>query len=288
MSDSSLTVSWFKTFGYISCYQALAFSNDLKLAHYTHIKPYHTFAAQMVATLIFTFVSAGILNFQMSFKDVCTKNAQFGFTCPGHNTFFTSAVFWGTLSPKRLFGPGRRYNLMLLGFPIGIMLPIGEFPHALRCSRLTLSPLSSPKEVPQVRATTTDPPRHDSVSLEGVSISRALLTNYRAGPALWGSPYNLGNFFPNVPVVWFSWQYLRRKYPGFWAKYNFVVAAAFPAGIAIAAVVIFFALQLPAGGLAIDWWGNSVVGAGCDGGCPLLEIPEIGYFGDAPGSGKFI
>lgn len=109
-----------------------------------------------------------------------------------------------------------------------------------------------------------------------------------AGPALWGSPYNIGNFFPNVPVVWFSWQYLRRKYPGFWAKYNFVVAAAFPAGIAIAAVVIFFALQLPAGGLSIDWWGNNVVGEGCDKGCPLLEVPEIGYFGDAPGSGKFI
>jgi hypothetical protein len=78
------------------------------------------------------------------------------------------------------------------------------------------------------------------------------------------------------------------KNPGSGTKYNFVVAAAFPAGIAIAAVVIFFALQLPAGGLKIDWWGNNVVGAGCDGGCPLLEIPEIGYFGDAPGSGNFI
>jgi hypothetical protein len=109
-----------------------------------------------------------------------------------------------------------------------------------------------------------------------------------AGPALWGSPYNLGNFFPNVPVVWFSWQYIRKRYPGFWAKYNYIVAAAFPAGIAIAAVVIFFALQLPAGGLSIDWWGNSVVGEGCDGGCPLLDIPDVGYFGDAPGSGKFI
>lgn len=117
---------WFKTFGYISCYQALAFTNDLKLAHYTKIPPYYTFAMQMVATLIFTFVSAGILNFQMSFKDVCTAKAAFGFTCPGHNTFFTSAVFWGTLSPNRLFGPGRRYNMMLLGFPIGILVPIGE------------------------------------------------------------------------------------------------------------------------------------------------------------------
>jgi hypothetical protein len=87
----------------------------------------------MTATVIFTFVSAGILNFQMSFKDVCTADAAFGFTCPGHNTFFTSAVFWGTLSPKRLFGPGRRYNMMLLGFPIGIMMPLGESPACPSC-----------------------------------------------------------------------------------------------------------------------------------------------------------
>jgi OPT family oligopeptide transporter len=234
----------------------MAFSNDLKLAHYTHIKPSHTFICQMVATLIFTFVSAGILNFQMSFKDVCTKNAQFGFTCPGHNTFFTSAVFWGTLSPKRLFGPGRRYNMMLLGFPIGIMIPFVHWALRKKWPRSEFLRQIHPVMIP-------------------------------AGPALWGSPYNIGNFFPNVPVVWFSWQYLRRKYPGFWGKYNFVVAAAFPAGIAISAVVIFFALQLPAGGLSIDWWGNSVVGAGCDGGCVLKEIPEVGYFGPAPGSGLF-
>ena len=74
---------WFKTYGYISTYQALAFSNDLKLAHYTKIPPRYTFACQVVATLIFTFISAGILNFQMSFKDVCTSKAAFGFTCPG-------------------------------------------------------------------------------------------------------------------------------------------------------------------------------------------------------------
>lgn len=110
-----------------------------------------------------------------------------------------------------------------------------------------------------------------------------------AGPALWGSPYNLGNFFGNVPVVLFSWGYLRKRFPQFWAKYNFVVAAAFPAGIAISAVVIFFALELPgSGSLNIDWWGNSVVGAGCDAGCPLLDIPDIGYFGPAPNTGSFI
>jgi hypothetical protein len=92
-------------------------------------------------------------------------------------------------------------------------------------------------------------------------------------------------YIGNVYVVLFSFQYLRKRYPGFWAKYNYVVAAAFPAGIAVSALVIFFALAIPKGGLSVDWWGNSVTGLGCEGngGCPRLVVEEGGYFGPAPG-----
>lgn len=77
----------------------------------------------------------------------------------------------------------------------------------------------------------------------------------------------------------------RPRYTEFWAKYNYVLASSFPTGIAVTAVIIFFALQIPKGGLEIDWWGNNVVNEGCDGagGCPLLDIPDVGYFGPAPG-----
>ena len=71
-------------------------------------------------------------------------------------------------------------------------------------------------------------------------------------------------------------------------RYNYVLASAFPTGIAVSAVIIFFALQIPKGGLSIDWWGNNVVGLGCDGqgGCPLYsDLPEQGYFG--PPQGQF-
>jgi hypothetical protein len=95
---------YFKTYGYISCYQAMAFSNDLKLAHYSKLPPWHTFSAQMWATFVYCIVSASVFNFAMSFKGVCTSDAQFSFTCPGQTQYFTAAVFWGTLSPKRLFG----------------------------------------------------------------------------------------------------------------------------------------------------------------------------------------
>jgi hypothetical protein len=121
-----------QSYGYISMYQALAFCNDLKLAHYIKIPPRHTFVCQIVATLVNTFVAASIFNFQMSFPNVCTKDAAFRFICPGQTTFFTGAVFWGTLGPKHLFGAGKRYNLLLLGFPVGVMIPIGKFSPKVR------------------------------------------------------------------------------------------------------------------------------------------------------------
>lgn len=80
---SGVTLMFFKSYGYISMYQALAFCNDLKLAHYIKIPPRHTFIGQVWAVLINSFVSASLFNFQMSFRGVCTPDADFKFTCPG-------------------------------------------------------------------------------------------------------------------------------------------------------------------------------------------------------------
>lgn len=66
-----------------------------------------------------------------------------------------------------------------------------------------------------------------------------------------------------------------------------MISAAFSCGIAIAGLVIFFAVQIPLGDSAtIDWWGNDIVNQGCEGnwGCPGLDVPDVGYFGPAPGS----
>ena len=106
-----------------------------------------------------------------------------------------------------------------------------------------------------------------------------------SGPANWGSPYNFSYYWPNVMVVYLSFQVIRKRYLAFWAKYNYVIAAAFPAGIALSAILIFFCLQIPKGGLSINWWGNSVSYEGCEGtACVRMVIPEVGYFGQAPGS----
>ncbi len=130
---------YFKTYGYIAVYQALAFSNDLKLAHYLKIPPRLTFIGQMWATLIYCLVSAAIFNFAMGFENICTPEATFNFYCPNQRTFYTAAVFWGTISPTRLFGPGQRYNLMLLGFPLGFGLVVGMSFSASFMRNLTLT-----------------------------------------------------------------------------------------------------------------------------------------------------
>lgn len=92
VAGNALAMNYFKAFGYVTCSHAVHFAADLKLAHYTHIPPKHTFWAQIIATLVSTFVSTGVFNFQMTkIANVCTPEAAFKFTCPGINTFFTAA-----------------------------------------------------------------------------------------------------------------------------------------------------------------------------------------------------
>ncbi|WVR08745.1 OPT family small oligopeptide transporter [Kwoniella sp. DSM 27419] len=249
---NALAMNYFKAFGYITTAQAVYFSNDLKLAHYTKIPPKATFVAQIVATLVSTFICTGIQNFQMNkVANVCTADAPFGFTCPGINTFFTAAVFWGTLGPKKLFGKGGQYNALLAGFPIGLILPIAIYYAKKRFPRSAWIRQLHP-----------------------------VMLCY--GGLNW-APYNMSYMWPSVPLACFSWLYIKKRYLALWSKYNFVLAAAWQSGIAIAAVVIFFAVQLP--DVSLTWWGNTVSYQGCeDVACRRLPIPDKGYFGPAPGS----
>ncbi|WWC92468.1 OPT family small oligopeptide transporter [Kwoniella dendrophila CBS 6074] len=249
---NALSMNFFKAFGYITTAQAIYFSNDLKVAHYLKIPPRHTFTAQLVATLVSTLVCTGVFNFQMNkVPNVCTADAPFGFSCPGINTFFTAAVFWGTLGPKKLFGSEGQYKALLIGFPVGLVMPI--IVYFLR------------KKYPRT---------------SWLRQIHPVMLCY--GGINW-APYNLSYLWPSVPLASFSWFYLRKRYLAFWSKYNFVLAAAWQCGIAIAAIVIFFAVQLPAAELT--WWGNTVSAQGCeDTACRRLPIPDIGYFGATPGN----
>jgi OPT family small oligopeptide transporter len=178
---------FFKCWAYLSSYQALGFVGDLKMAHYTKVPPRVAFWCQIVATVILAVVSSLQFNFIMDIKDVCTKHAPFRFTCPLQNGFFTITIFWGVISPKKLFGNGQRYNMMLLGFPIGFLI---VFLYWLLVKRY---------------------PRSSFIR----QIHPVMLT---MGPVSVGAPYNLAFHLPNLYINLLSFMYIRKRYLAFWSK----------------------------------------------------------------------
>lgn len=92
---------------------------------------------------------------------------------------------------------------------------------------------------------------------------------------------------------------LRQRKPAWWSKYSeslsfvfrqllsavtdYVLSAALDCGVAVATVIIFFCITLPAG--SFNWWGNIVYTQTADGqGTPYQSISPRGYFGPPKGS----
>jgi hypothetical protein len=70
--------------------QALLYVQDQKLAHYLHVPPRATFRAQMLGCLLGSFVSIGIINWQMAaIPDLCQPGQKDLMTCP----YYVSHVF---------------------------------------------------------------------------------------------------------------------------------------------------------------------------------------------------
>ncbi len=108
----------FKTYGYITQYQALLLISDLKLGHYMKvisqivcsifvkisfffekkkIPPRAMFITQLTGTII-----AGIINYLTaiyllgSIPNICTlQNSHW--TCPNANTFYSASIIWGAI-----------------------------------------------------------------------------------------------------------------------------------------------------------------------------------------------
>ncbi|KIY65641.1 OPT-domain-containing protein [Cylindrobasidium torrendii FP15055 ss-10] len=245
-------MNFFKSYGYVTTAHTLSFAQDLKLAHYTHIPPKITFWCQMVATFLSTFVSLAVINFQMvSIPDVCAPNQPDRFTCPGANTFFTASVLWGTLGPSRMFGAGAIYNGLIWCFLIGFVLP---FVFYFLNNRFPIT-------------------RYFHLPV------------FFLGALIW-APNNLSNIWPAVPLSYAFNVFIKKRYLGWWSKYNYVMASAIACAIAISAIIQFFAVQYKS--VDIDWVGNTVPYAGCDGGgkgCTYLTLEKGQHFG--PGVGEF-
>lgn len=256
----------FKSFGYIACAQSVQFAQDLKMGHYLKVPPRSMFWAQTVATLFGALVSIGVNDWQLSnIEGICETGQSAKFTCPGKydnslgrfcirmltsppgsHTFFSAAVIWGVIGPKRIYGDGGIYHPLTYGFLVGALLPIPFYFLSKRFPNSWLRYV------------------HVPVLLYG---------------ALEWAPYNLTYVWSPFVVGFFVNYYVKSRYIGWWQKYAYVLTSALASGMAVSAIIIFFAVQYKA--VDINWWGNTVSYAGVDGGsfsCVLKEIPDVGHF----------
>jgi hypothetical protein len=178
-------VNYFKTYGYVTTAHTLHFTQGLKLAHYVHIAPWVTFNCQMWATFVSTLICTTIFNYQLTLT--CWQKSSFFCLAPlGYSRhFITASVPWGTLGPKKMFGPGAIYNGLLWCFPLGAVLPIPFY--FLRKKFKIFAYFHVPV--------------------------------FLFGGTTWAE-YNMANVWPAVPVAYVFNYYIRRRYLGWWSKYN--------------------------------------------------------------------
>ncbi|OBT41372.1 hypothetical protein VE00_08212 [Pseudogymnoascus sp. WSF 3629] len=219
-----LAMMMFKMYGYITVYQGLYFTQDLKLAHYMKVPQRTIFWAMFVATLWSCFVQIAVYNWALgNFDGVCTDDQPDRYTCPGAKVFFTASIIWGVIGPNRVFGTNGIYNCMEYFFILGAGLPVVIYFLARRYPR---------------------------------SIIRFINT-----PVLFGGT---GNIPPATVMIYAAWGFvgtmfnkvIKKRHPGWWTEYNYITSAALDSGTIICVLLIFFALQLPKIN-SPEWWGGA-------------------------------
>lgn len=237
----------------VKCYatnflsQTENYVTNQKQSHYARVPPRALFRVQLVSVLICCFASVGLINWQLdSIKGYCARDNPQKFTCAGSRTFFTASVLWGTIGPKRVFNG--LYPAMKYCFLIGVFLPIPFY-----------------------------------VAERFFKWARGMNVIVMIYGAITWAPYNfmytLENWYFSIAFQYF----IKRRYTGWWQKYNYLLYAGLTAGSSWSAFILFFATAYKHV-VGIDWRGNSIPFEGVDAMGPIrLDIPEKGYFGVEPG-----
>lgn len=237
----------FKTFGYITNYQAIKFLSGMKLGHYMKISPRIMFAAQLVATIWGGVVQLAALYWaENNIVDICSPFQSSSFTCSAAHVFFNASVIWGVVGPQRQLSVGQLYNKTLYFFLVGGLLPLFTW---LFLKKYPKSPLRY---------------IHWPVFFTG--------TGY-IPPA---TPYTYGAYCI-VGYIFGFW--IKRRYFGWWAKYNYTLSAGLDLGLAWTSLVIFL-ITLSPSVIAPSWWGTKVITRTADYfATPMIQLEKGKTFG---------
>ncbi|KAJ5217960.1 uncharacterized protein N7498_000059 [Penicillium cinerascens] len=230
----------FKTYGYITMYQGLYFTQDLKLGHYMKVPPRVTFSAQMVAAVWSSLVQIATMNWALgAIKDVCKKNQANHYNCPNGRVFFNASVIWGVIGPQRIFSVGQMYSPMLFFWIAGLILPIVIYFGARAFPRSPIRYLSAP------------------LIFSGANlIPPATPLNYLS----WG-------------IVGFVFnKFIRDRWRGWWMQYNYVLSAGLDVGLALCTILIFLTLDLTSTNFP-SWWGTKIAASTMDATDTAIQVP---------------
>jgi OPT family small oligopeptide transporter len=221
-----LAMMSFKTYGYIAMFQGIVYSQDLKLGHYMKVPPRTLFFAQAIASLWSCFVQVAVLYWAFGNIDgICEADQSARFTCPNGRVFYTASIIWGLIGPKRMFSGDATYKNLQYFWIVGALTPIIFYFIAKRFPKTILRYLNAP------------------IIFGGISYIP-----------------------PATPLIYLSWGFvgfifnkvIRNSRRGWWTSYNYITSAALDSGLAVATIIIFFALLLPQVSPP-QWWGNTVV-----------------------------
>ncbi|KAF2220146.1 peptide transporter MTD1 [Elsinoe ampelina] len=204
---------------------AVNLANWLKVGQYTKIPPRVMFVTQVYASLLgaalnYTVMTIIVTNQREILLDPKGNNVWSGSTVQSLNS---QAVTWALA--KEIYGAGGRYLIVPLGLVIGMAFPVVHW--------------GLIKFIP---------------SLKKFPINTAIIASY-AGQMYFGTTSWI---WSSIAVGVFSQVWLRRRRPGIYNKYNYLIGAALDGGSQIVIFLLSFAVFGASGKERPfpTWWGT--------------------------------
>ncbi|KAF9000667.1 OPT oligopeptide transporter protein-domain-containing protein [Cyathus striatus] len=202
---------YFVLFSYNSVQQAQLLLRDLKIAQYTKLPPRAAFTAQIVGTLF-----GAVLNFVLM-NSIIDNQRDILLSVEGTNIwsgqqpqqYNSQAIAWGGLSHE-LFAIGKRYQFVAWAYLFGFLVPVPFWLVHKRWPKLRADYLYTP------------------------------VICYYIGWLCVGINSSIWSYFT---IAWLSQWWLRTRYPKWFAKYNYIVAAALDGGTQVMVFILSFAVQ---------------------------------------------
>ncbi|KZP23288.1 OPT superfamily oligopeptide transporter [Athelia psychrophila] len=206
---------YFVLFGYNSVTQGQLLLRDLKIAQYTKLPPRAAFTAQIIGTLF-----GAVLNFVLM-NSIIDNQTPILLSPEGSNIwsgqqpqqYNSQAIAWGGLAHE-LFAAGKRYQWVSWAYVVGLIVPVPFWVVHRYYPRLRADYLYTP------------------------------IIAYFIGWLCVGINASITMYFV---IAWFSQWFLRTRYPRWFAKYNYILAAALDGGTQVMVFILSFAVAGAAG-----------------------------------------